>query len=118
MKPSTDTEFIGAPDDLTTDQQEAFRRAIRNDATFVWGPPGTGKTVTLSAIAFYLFSLNKRILLVSHTNRAVDGIVFSLCKRIVGKARVNLPEGSIVRIGQMSRKRLRERSVPRYRLSS
>jgi hypothetical protein len=106
IHPSTDTEFIGAPDDLTTDQQEAFRRAIRNDATFVWGPPGTGKTVTLSAIAFYLFSLNKRILLVSHTNRAVDGIVFSLCKRIVGKARVNLPEGSIVRIGQMSRKAL------------
>lgn len=106
IEPPTDPEFIGAPDDLTSDQQEAFRRAIRNDTTFVWGPPGTGKTVTLSAIAFYLFSQNKRILLVSHTNRAVDGTVLGLCKRIVGKSRVNLPEGSIVRVGQVSRKAL------------
>ena len=106
IQPPVDSEFIGAPDDLTGDQQEAFRRAIRNDATFVWGPPGTGKTVTLSAIAFYLFSQNKRILLVSHTNRAVDGTVLGLCKRIVGKSRVNLPEGSIVRVGQVSRKGL------------
>jgi hypothetical protein len=102
----TDSEFIGAPEDLTADQQEAFRRAVRNETTFVWGPPGTGKTVTLSAIAFYLFAQNKRILLVSHTNRAVDGIVLGLCRRIVGKSRVNLPEGSIVRVGQVSRKAL------------
>jgi len=102
----TDSEFIGAPDDLTADQQEAFRRSLRNETSFVWGPPGTGKTVTLSAIAFHLFCQNKRILLVSHTNRAVDGIVLGLCKRIVGKSRVSLPEGSIVRVGQVSRKAL------------
>lgn len=99
-------EFIAVPDDLTSDQQEAFRRALRNETTFLWGPPGTGKTVTLSAIAFYLFCHNKRVLLVSHTNRAVDGIVLGLCKRIVGKSRVHLPEGSIVRVGQVSRKAL------------
>ncbi|MEN9846342.1 MAG: hypothetical protein RIS36_1489 [Pseudomonadota bacterium] len=112
----TESEFIGAPDDLTSDQQEAFRSALRNEATFVWGPPGTGKTVTLSAIAFYLFSQNKRILLVSHTNRAVDGIVLGLCKRIVGKSRVNLPEGSIVRVGQVSRKALQASFGPQVSL--
>lgn len=101
-----DSDFVGAPDDLTSDQQEAFRRAIRNETTFLWGPPGTGKTVTLSAIAFHLFAQNKRILLVSHTNRAVDGVVLGLCKRIVGRSRVNLPEGSVVRVGQVSRKSL------------
>ncbi len=101
-----DHDFIGAPEDLTTDQKEAFRRSLRNETTFLWGPPGTGKTVTLSAVAFHLFSHNKRILLVSHTNRAVDGIVLGLCKRIVGKSRVSLPEGSVVRVGQVSRKAL------------
>jgi hypothetical protein len=106
IPPVENDEFIAAPDDLTTDQQEAFRRSLRNETTFLWGPPGTGKTVTLSAIAFYLFCHNKRVLLVSHTNRAVDGIVLGLCKRIVGKSRVHLPEGSIVRIGQVSRKAL------------
>ena len=116
LQPPTENEFIGAPEDLTSDQQEAFRRALRNEATFVWGPPGTGKTVTLSAIAFYLFSQNKRILLVSHTNRAVDGIVLGLCKRIVGKSRVNLPEGSIVRVGQVSRKALQSSFGPQISL--
>ncbi len=106
IPPVADDEFIAAPDDLTSDQQEAFRRALRNETTFLWGPPGTGKTVTLSAIAFNLFCHHKRVLLVSHTNRAVDGIVLGLCKRIVGKSRVHLPEGSIVRVGQVSRKAL------------
>jgi hypothetical protein len=106
ISPVESDEFIAAPDDLTTDQQEAFRRSLRNETTFLWGPPGTGKTVTLSAVAFYLFCHNKRVLLVSHTNRAVDGIVLGLCKRIVGKSRVHLPEGSIVRVGQVSRKAL------------
>ena len=101
-----DDSFHAAPDDLTPDQQEAFRRAIRNNVTFVWGPPGTGKTVTLSAIAFDLFRNNKRVLLVSHTNRAVDGVVLGLCKRIVARARTVLPEGSIVRVGAISRKSL------------
>jgi DNA polymerase III delta prime subunit len=112
----TEGEFIGAPEDLTSDQQEAFRRALRNETTFLWGPPGTGKTVTLSAIAFHLFAQNKRILLVSHTNRAVDGIVLGLCKRIVGKSRVHLPEGSIVRVGQVSRKTLQGAFGPQISL--
>ena len=106
ITPSGDDSFVAAPDDLTSDQQEAFRRAVRNNVTFLWGPPGTGKTVTLSAIAFDLFRNNKRVLLVSHTNRAVDGVVLSLCKRVVGKARASLPEGSIVRVGAISRKAL------------
>lgn len=103
IEPNVNDDFLSAPDDLTSDQQEAFRRAIRNRVTYLWGPPGTGKTVTLSAIAFHLFCHNKRVLLVSHTNRAVDGITLQLCKRIVGKARASIPEGSVVRVGSISR---------------
>lgn len=104
IQPLDDDSFIAAPDDLTTDQQEAFRKSIKNRVTYLWGPPGTGKTVTLSAIAFYLFCHNKRVLLISHTNRAVDGISHGLCKRIVGKSRASIPEGSVVRVGSVSRK--------------
>jgi len=101
-----DDSFVTAPDDLTKDQQEAFKRAIQNRVTYLWGPPGTGKTITLSAIAFNLFCHNSRVLLVSHTNRAVDGVVFGLCKRIVGKSRASIPEGSVARVGAISRKGL------------
>jgi hypothetical protein len=104
IQPGGDDGFISAPEDLTSDQKDAFRQAIQNRVTYLWGPPGTGKTVTLSAIAFRLFCHNKRVLLVSHTNRAVDGIAHGLCKRIVGKSRASIPEGSVVRVGSISRK--------------
>lgn len=98
--------FIATPDDLTDDQKEAFRRVFRNEVSYLWGPPGTGKTTTLSAIATQMFRDHKRILLVSHTNQAVDGVLRALCQRIVGKSRRALPEGSVVRLGAISRRNL------------
>jgi hypothetical protein len=105
---SDDGAFIAAPEDLTDDQKEAVKRALRNKSTYLWGPPGTGKTVTLAAIAWQLFRDNKRVLLVSQTNLAVDGVVEVLCKRIVGKARLSLPEGCVLRLGAIARKNLQQ----------
>ncbi len=35
---------------VNTDQILAVRRSLGSDTTFVWGPPGTGKTTTLARI--------------------------------------------------------------------
>jgi Mrp family chromosome partitioning ATPase len=94
------------PDDLTPDQTTALRRCLTQPVTYVWGPPGTGKTVVLAALALQLYQENKRVLIVSHTNHAVDGVVESLCKRITEKGRTAVPEGSILRVGTMVRESL------------
>jgi Mrp family chromosome partitioning ATPase len=93
-------------DDLTPDQTTALRRCLSQPVTYVWGPPGTGKTVVLAALALQLYQENKRVLIVSHTNHAVDGVVESLCKRITEKGRTAVPEGSILRVGTMVRESL------------
>jgi hypothetical protein len=53
-------------------QQEAIRKALYNRVSFVWGPPGTGKTSTLGYIVANFVLRGKRTLFVSNTNRAVD----------------------------------------------
>lgn len=53
-------------------QLAAIRGAMSNTVSFVWGPPGTGKTTTLGYIACSLVEAGERVLLVSNTNRAVD----------------------------------------------
>lgn len=56
-------------------QEEAVRMASTREITFIWGPPGTGKTETLARIARLLNEQGERVLIVSHANVAVDGAV-------------------------------------------
>ncbi|SES65682.1 AAA domain-containing protein [Pseudobutyrivibrio sp. C4] len=56
-------------------QDEAVEHVINNDITVLWGPPGTGKTYTMAQIAIHAILNNKRVLVVSHSNVSVDGIV-------------------------------------------
>lgn len=104
----SDAEAVGVPysairppEDLTTDQSAALIRCMSQPVTYVWGPPGTGKTVLLAALALQLYQENKRVLIVSHTNHAVDGVVESLCKRLTERGRTSVAEGSILRVGTM-----------------
>lgn len=90
-----------APEDLTTDQRQAFAQALSQSITFLWGPPGTGKTRLLGALAWYFYKAGKRVLIASHTNQAVDGVVESLCSRVTERGRSCIPEGTILRVGSM-----------------
>lgn len=74
-------------------QESAVRRALNNDITFIWGPPGTGKTKTLSDIALDYMSQGKRVLMLSYSNVSVDGALL----RVTGLA--DYPAGQIVRYG-------------------
>jgi KaiC/GvpD/RAD55 family RecA-like ATPase len=106
------------PEDLTADQMNALGRCLSQPVTYLWGPPGTGKTVTLAALALQLFKENKRVLVVSHTNHAVDGVVESLCRRIVDRGRNALPEGTILRVGTLVKESLIQRFGDQVHLES
>ncbi|MEE6258064.1 AAA domain-containing protein [Plantactinospora sonchi] len=61
---------------LDPGQLAAFRRALTvPDQLLVLGPPGTGKTRTITEIAAACVARGQRVLVTSHTNRAVDNVL-------------------------------------------
>jgi len=60
-------------------QQLALRRALYSQLLVILGPPGTGKTDVLAAIALLHATLyGYRVLIVSHTNIAIDNAIVRL----------------------------------------
>lgn len=98
-----------APRDLTPDQTSALATVFTCETTYLWGPPGTGKTHTLGAIAHALYQAGLRILVVAHTNQAVDGVLESLCKRLTDDGLLPLADEKFLRMGSIVRDSLRER---------
>lgn len=59
----------------TQSQNSAIISALSNDITYIWGPPGTGKTTVIGQIIDELYKHSRTVLVVSHTNTAVDGAI-------------------------------------------
>lgn len=80
--------------------REAQRRALAEaevrDFSFVWGPPGTGKSYTLGHLAAHYRAQGKRVLLLSNTNAAVDTATFAIDNACVQIGHP-LAEGELVR---------------------
>jgi hypothetical protein len=96
------------PSDLTSDQKAACLHALSREVSYIWGPAGTGKTVTLGALAAHLFGEHKRVLVVAHTHQAVDGVLRALCNRVVQGPRSQLPGGSVLKLGSFAREDLKQ----------
>ena len=62
-------------------QTKAINSALNNNITYIWGPPGTGKTTVIKDIIWNLMSHNRSVLLISHTNTAVDGAIKKVDKK-------------------------------------
>lgn len=45
------------PQNFSESQAEAVRSAIGRDVTYIWGPPGTGKTTTIQYKGYNLFQI-------------------------------------------------------------
>jgi hypothetical protein len=84
-------------------QQQAIDQALGSEVTYIIGPPGTGKTSTLAAIAYAHLCAGRTILVAANTNIAVDNAIMrvvDICKD--GKnerALRNLKSGQIIRYG-------------------
>jgi hypothetical protein len=83
---------------LNASQHEALRHALSDAVTFIWGPPGCGKTLTLGAIVRTVFEAGKRALICSTTNKAVDQVLYSICNAL-GPGHAALQAGQILRLG-------------------
>lgn len=65
---------------LATGQDTAVKMSISQPITFVWGPPGTGKTQTLTKIALEHICRGNRVLMMSYSNVSVDGAIMRVHK--------------------------------------
>jgi hypothetical protein len=74
-------------------QAQAVRRSLGSELLMLLGPPGTGKTFVLAAIAFFHMLAGRRVLITSHTNIAIDNAI----QRLVELLRL---EGEEARIEQ------------------
>lgn len=79
---------------ITTGQDTAVQMSKAQPITFVWGPPGTGKTQTLAKIALAHIEHGHRVLMLSYSNVSVDGAIMR-----VHRMQPDLRPGTIVRYG-------------------
>lgn len=68
-------ENILFSNNLDKAQIDAIKSAVCNNMTFIWGPPGTGKTTVISHVISALLERKRTVLLVSHTNSAINGAI-------------------------------------------
>jgi len=79
---------------LNASQRAAVQLCADSELAFVWGPPGTGKTVTLVHVIDELVARGERVLIASTTNAAIDQLLAKLATRPW------FAPGTFVRIGR------------------
>ena len=96
---------------LSEEQRSVIEQACASEITFVWGPPGTGKTYVIAHLIAALVARGERVLMTSHTHAAVDQSIYETVKPPGGAgspsegplANSDLErEGKIVRIGRVT----------------
>ncbi|MCX5827119.1 MAG: AAA domain-containing protein [Deltaproteobacteria bacterium] len=97
------TSFVG----LSEQQRRVIEQACGSSVTFIWGPPGTGKTYTIAHLVTALIEAGERVLVSSHTHAAVDQSLYEAVKSENGKcgplaAHPIVSAGKVLRIGDTS----------------
>ena len=89
--------------DIAKGQETAVRMSLEQPITFVWGPPGTGKTQPLAKIAWAHIDKGERVLMLSYSNVSVDGAILR-----VTSLKNDVFPGQLVRYGFPKDKRISE----------
>lgn len=95
MNPSLETKH--PQEKIKSTVHELVLRSKYNPVTFVWGPPGTGKTYTLARTAANKYFQQKKILILAHSNQAVDVLMEELAAYL--KKKHKFQEGDVLRFG-------------------
>ena len=80
-------------------QSTVIEKLRNSDIVAVWGPPGTGKTFTMARVANEYLRNGKSVLIVSHSNVSVDGVIKKVVGTIDSNMQSYLKEGRILRFG-------------------
>lgn len=86
-------------------QREAHDSAIKKDISFIWGPPGTGKSYTLAGLINSFFRNNSSTLVCCISNVAVDQLLNKVID-VVESLKLNPRPGQLLRSGHTIDSRL------------
>jgi Cdc6-like AAA superfamily ATPase len=78
-------------------QSKAIEKVCNLPVSFIWGPPGTGKTRTLAFAVKALESMGEKVLIMAHSNVAVDTAALKIAEAFENSP--TLKEGLILRYG-------------------
>lgn len=84
-------------DKVVSNVHELVLRAKYNPVTYVWGPPGTGKTYTLARTAANKYIKKQKILILAQSNQAVDVLMAETTAFLKRKGKFS--EGELLRYG-------------------
>lgn len=93
---------------LDSELSGVLRQCLGSSITFIWGPPGTGKTYAIARLIAALVANGERVLLTSHTHAAIDKALFETVSHEAGRAggplaqHPYIAQGRIVRVGRVS----------------
>lgn len=76
---------------------EVVLRSHYNATTYIWGPPGTGKTYTLARIVASHYRKGRKVLVLAHSNAAVD--VLMLAFTSYAEEKKLFKPGEVIRYG-------------------
>lgn len=84
--------------------RRVIEQACGSSVTFIWGPPGTGKTYTIAYLVTALIEAGERVLVSSHTHAAVDQSLYEAVTSESGKCgplstHPTVGAGQVLRIG-------------------
>ncbi|NHC34293.1 AAA domain-containing protein [Scytonema millei] len=71
---------LGKPIEYNENQLLAIDKILSQNVSFIWGPPGTGKTKTLGMAVATLVQAGESVLVVAHSNAAVDVAMLSVAQ--------------------------------------
>lgn len=87
------------PKPYNAEQLDVLRRLTTSDGVVVVGPPGTGKSHTIANLVSHLLATGQRVLVTSHTSRALEVLldklpdeIRSLSVSLVGDGRAGIRE--------------------------
>lgn len=84
-------------DKIKNGTHELILRSKYNPVTYVWGPPGTGKTYTLARVAANKYFKGQSVLILAHSNQAIDVLMAETASFASGKRKMT--DGDLLRYG-------------------